>query len=233
MYPAQVQGQDAARQICRGIQYFNDKKNVDVIIVARGGGSFEDLFAFNEECVARAVFASEIPIVSAVGHETDYSLSDMAADLRAPTPSAAAELVVKDKQAMVEYLRGYQSKLFTALKDIAGQYEKRLEALAGSIRAYPFDLQIKQIKGNIMMERERMTKSVFGMIDRNTLIIEKYLNSLDNLNPRNVLKRGFAIVYDENNRVVMSKDTAGADMDIEFYDGRVSVVRKDGTDGGI
>jgi exodeoxyribonuclease VII large subunit len=104
VYPVQVQGSAAARQICNGVAYFNTQKNVDVIIVARGGGSFEDLFAFNEEIVARAVYSSGIPVISAVGHETDYTLCDMAADLRAPTPSAAAELAVPEKQAVRDYI---------------------------------------------------------------------------------------------------------------------------------
>jgi exodeoxyribonuclease VII large subunit len=98
LYPVRVQGEYAASEIARGIEYFNQRKEVDVIIVARGGGSLEDLWAFNEEEVARAIFCSQIPIVSAVGHETDYTISDFVADVRAPTPSAAAELVVKDKR---------------------------------------------------------------------------------------------------------------------------------------
>lgn len=108
LYPVQVQGEGASREIVRAIDYFNDRMNVDVIIVGRGGGSFEDLLAFNEERVARAIYHSKIPIISAVGHETDYTISDFVADLRAPTPSAAAELVVKDKREIkntIDYLK--------------------------------------------------------------------------------------------------------------------------------
>lgn len=97
LYPVRVQGEGAAKEIAEGIEYFNQVKNVDVLIIGRGGGSLEDLWAFNEEIVARAIFDSKIPIISAVGHETDYTISDFVADLRAPTPSAAAELVVRDK----------------------------------------------------------------------------------------------------------------------------------------
>jgi len=100
VYPARVQGEEAWREIARGIEYFNRERKVDVLIIARGGGSLEDLWAFNEEGLARAIFRSRIPIISAVGHETDYTISDFVADLRAPTPSAAAELVVKDKREL-------------------------------------------------------------------------------------------------------------------------------------
>ncbi len=100
LYPVKVQGEGAAKEIAEGIRYFNRKGEVDVIIAGRGGGSLEDLWAFNEEVVARAIFHSHIPVISAVGHETDYTIADFVADLRAPTPSAAAELVVKDKREL-------------------------------------------------------------------------------------------------------------------------------------
>jgi exodeoxyribonuclease VII large subunit len=109
LYPVRVQGEGASSEITKGIKYFNQLADVDVIIVGRGGGSLEDLWAFNEEGVARAIYHSKIPIISAIGHETDYTISDFVADLRAPTPSAAAELVVRDKREVeniVSYLRG-------------------------------------------------------------------------------------------------------------------------------
>ena len=111
LYPVRVQGEGAASEIARGIEYFNEQMEVDVIIVARGGGSLEDLWAFNEEEVARAIFYSQIPILSAVGHETDYTISDFVADLRAPTPSAAAELVVKDKRDVKNTLQFLEVRL--------------------------------------------------------------------------------------------------------------------------
>ncbi len=111
LYPVRVQGEDASEEISDAIEYFNRKMNVDVIIVGRGGGSFEDLWPFNEEIVARAIYDSKIPIISAVGHETDYTISDFVADLRAPTPSAAAELVVKDKREVKNSLRYLEERL--------------------------------------------------------------------------------------------------------------------------
>ncbi len=118
LYPVRVQGEGASSEIAGGIRYFNDQMNVDAIIVGRGGGSLEDLQAFNEEVVARAIYHSRIPVISAVGHETDFTIADFAADLRAPTPSAAAELAVRDKRELksaVEYLR---NNLETKMKQI-------------------------------------------------------------------------------------------------------------------
>jgi exodeoxyribonuclease VII large subunit len=111
LYPVRVQGEGAALEIAGGIDYFNAMNEMDVIIVGRGGGSIEDLWAFNEEEVARAIYRSKIPIISAVGHETDYTIADFVADLRAPTPSAAAELVVKDKRQVKEILDQWESRL--------------------------------------------------------------------------------------------------------------------------
>jgi exodeoxyribonuclease VII large subunit len=115
-YPAQVQGEAAAGEVSAGIKYFNRAKNVDVIIVARGGGSAEDLAAFNHEGLARTVFASEIPIISAVGHETDVTIIDFVADLRAPTPSAAAELVILSRQEIEDQAGSLQSRLARAVR---------------------------------------------------------------------------------------------------------------------
>ncbi len=227
VYPAQVQGKDAARQITGGIKYFNDKKSVDVIIVGRGGGSFEDLFAFNEESVARAVFESEIPIVSAVGHETDFSLCDMAADLRAPTPSAAAELVVRSKQDIIDYIRAQKQRLFENLADALHQRQLLADMLTGSIKAFPLSMKLEQAGERITASCRMIKTSLIGLLEKNTLLLGNQINNLNSLNPQNVLKRGFAIVYDENNNVITSSKKSRENMDIEFADGRVSVTRKD------
>ncbi|OGP68960.1 MAG: exodeoxyribonuclease VII large subunit, partial [Deltaproteobacteria bacterium RBG_13_53_10] len=118
LYPARVQGEGAAQEIVDGLEYFNEFTEVDVIILARGGGSLEDLCAFNEESVARAIYRSKIPVISAVGHETDYTISDFVADLRAPTPSAAAEMVVRDKRETRQILRHMQDRLESEMRQI-------------------------------------------------------------------------------------------------------------------
>jgi exodeoxyribonuclease VII large subunit len=116
LYPAQVQGEGAAEQIAAGIEYFAESGWPEVLIVARGGGSLEDLWAFNEERVARAIAASPVPVISAVGHETDFTIADFVADLRAPTPSAAAELVASTRQSMLEGLSGAEGRLRQAAR---------------------------------------------------------------------------------------------------------------------
>jgi len=129
LYPVRVQGEGAASEIAKGIEYFNEQKEVDVIILARGGGSLEDLWAFNEEELARAIFYSQIPIVSAVGHETDYTISDFVADVRAPTPSAAAELVVKDKRDVKNTLQFLEVRLGSEVLQILQEGRTHLSHL--------------------------------------------------------------------------------------------------------
>jgi exodeoxyribonuclease VII large subunit len=116
IYPAQVQGESAASEVAAGVNYFNRAKNVDVIIIARGGGSIEDLAAFNDEKLARTIAASAIPVISAVGHETDFTIADFVADLRAPTPSAAAELVIESKHRLAEHLAHLHQRLARATR---------------------------------------------------------------------------------------------------------------------
>ena len=227
VFPAQVQGKDAALQICRGIAYFNNKKNVDVIIVGRGGGSFEDLFAFNEECVARAVYDSDIPIVSAVGHETDFSLCDMAADLRAPTPSAAAELVVMRRQDIEAMIDDRRMTMGASLTDVLRYNESRLSRAADMIRAHPLQLMISKTLQRVVSQQQMLHSSIKARLERYRLILGQYRSNLDSLNPKGVLGRGYALVYDNNGRVVTSAANAPTAMAVEFHDGRVSVQRKD------
>lgn len=133
LYPVRVQGEGASEEIAEGLRYFNRTKNVDVIIVGRGGGSLEDLWTFNEEGLARAIYHSRIPVISAVGHETDYTISDFVADLRAPTPSAAAELVVKDKKELIRDLLYLKSRLESQVSTIIGEARADLAYLLRSL----------------------------------------------------------------------------------------------------
>jgi exodeoxyribonuclease VII large subunit len=227
VYSAQVQGYDAARQICSGIRRFNDMNDVDVIIVGRGGGSFEDLFAFNEECVARAVYDSDIPVVSAVGHETDFSLCDMAADLRAPTPSAAAEMVIPKKQDIVAYIENRQDAMRSALRETNRQYELRLDRLRDMMRSYPLQLKVTQTQQAVSSCRELMRRSITTLLERYKLILDRYENSLENLNPKGVLERGYTLVYDDAGHIITSVMAAGDAMSIEFHDGHIAVQRKE------
>ena len=130
IFPAQVQGETAASEVAGGVRWFNKARNVDVIIVARGGGSLEDMAAFNDEGLARTIATSTIPVISAVGHETDFTICDFVSDLRAPTPSAAAELVIRSKQELDERLTTLRTHLARALRVRLLEYEKRLDRLA-------------------------------------------------------------------------------------------------------
>jgi exodeoxyribonuclease VII large subunit len=130
IYPAQVQGEGAAGEVAAGVKYFNRAKNVDVLIIARGGGSVEDLAAFNDEALARAIAASALPVISAVGHETDFTIADFVADLRAPTPSAAAELVIDSKRQLAEHLAHLHQRLVRAARYRLLMARSRLTELA-------------------------------------------------------------------------------------------------------
>jgi exodeoxyribonuclease VII large subunit len=225
VYPVPVQGTDAAAKVGAGIRHFNRAKDVDVIIVARGGGSFEDLFAFNEETVARAVYASDIPVVSAVGHETDYTLCDMAADLRAPTPSAAAELVVREKQAVLDALESRKSALGQALLGALESRERRLSSVAAALSAYPLRLKLDRAGESIAGQLVLMQRGANAAFQAAAMRLVQYQDRLESLNPRNVLSRGYALVYSGEGRVVASSAAATQRMEIEFADGRVAVER--------
>ena len=152
--PARVQGEGAAAEIVRGIERLNRLGTIDVMIVGRGGGSIEDLWPFNEEVVARAVFASEVPVVSAVGHETDFSISDFVADVRAATPSAAAELVVPDRREIVATLGAIQSRLARALKYTVDRLGDELSLFEGNrYFRYPQEMVITRLQGLDDLER--------------------------------------------------------------------------------
>ena len=143
LYPVKVQGEGAAEEIAQAIQQFNLYGNIDVLIVGRGGGSLEDLWAFNEEVVARAIFKSEIPIVSAVGHEIDFTIADFVADLRAPTPSAAAELVVPNRLDVIEFIQNFCYNSAQRMGDTLKSNRERIQSLVGS---YAFNRPLDMVR---------------------------------------------------------------------------------------
>ena len=224
LYPALVQGDGAAQSIVNGI-YALERFGVDVIIVGRGGGSMEDLWAFNEEIVARAIFECSIPIISAVGHETDTTIADYVADLRAPTPSAAAELAVYDIRELegallsfqLELNRAFNGKLERAEEQIR-QYEGRLRLLSpqnqlNEKRQAAADLEDKL---RIRMEQQLMQKK-HGL----ELLAER----LEALSPVKKLSQGYAFVADKEGRGVSdaSRLQVGDGLDIHMLNGKVSV----------
>ncbi|MHB1315574.1 MAG: exodeoxyribonuclease VII large subunit [Christensenellales bacterium] len=220
LYPVAVQGGSAARETIAGLAYFNQRDDIDLIILGRGGGSAEDLWAYQNEELARAVFQSRIPVISAVGHETDFTLTDFAADLRAPTPSAAAELAVPVRDEMLEKIDAAQALLHRAVTSKITGLRQKLEALKGS-RAlhsprqillqrtqqvdHAADLLLRGIKAGFANKRQR-----FG------LAMEK----LEMLSPMNVLKRGYAIVRKNDQAVTSAAQLKpGETIVVSFFDG--------------
>ena len=225
--PVKVQGEGAAQEIAKAIEDFNRYRLADVLIVGRGGGSLEDLWAFNEECVPRAVFKSQIPIISAVGHETDVSLCDYAADIRAPTPSAAAEIAVREQAALLQNLSAAQEVLKRSLSQIVTQHKLKLESITRhSAIADPYTLigQLLQkmddigprfaesLKGKVERKQQILEMTSRQLSDRLTTAMEVRLRKeklkglvshLKSIDPKNLLKKGYAIVFDQKDQSVM------------------------------
>lgn len=202
LYPALVQGERAAESIVRGIRAV-DRQGADIIIVGRGGGSIEDLWAFNEEAVARAIFECGTPIVSAVGHETDFTIADFAADLRAPTPSAAAELAVPEIQRFLEELTAYQESLGAALREKCGQYRAALREAELKLRLKTPEHRIREKRMHAAALKERVEAA---MRRKTTALRQRFLRDtgrLDMLSPLNRLRGGFAYLTDARGRAVL------------------------------
>ncbi len=204
LYPVQVQGPEAPMQIVHGIEVFNELNNVDVIIVGRGGGSIEELWAFNDERVVRAIAASKIPIVSAVGHQTDYTLADFAADRRAATPSQAAEFVVPDVRELYKYISTLHNMLESNIRNVLQYHFRRLEQITlNRVFTYPYEVLAdrQQALDNCMQRLEQAMKVIIR--DKKhlfTITAEK----LAMLNPLAVLARGYSIVHTLDGQVVKS-----------------------------
>lgn len=194
LYPVQVQGEQAAGQIARAIDRLNELDCADVIIVARGGGSLEELWAFNEEVVARSIFSSRLPVVSAVGHETDFTIADFVADLRAPTPSAAAELVVPEKTALEEKLAVLEKRLTGALVkkvDVSRlNYDKILKS---TVFRQPLNM-VYQERMRLDLAGRALLKAARYNSDKSCKRLAALVGRLDALSPLAILARGYGIV---------------------------------------
>lgn len=223
LYPALVQGEGAKESIVKGIETL-DAAGMDVIIVGRGGGSIEDLWAFNEEEVARAIFNCRTPVISAVGHETDTTIADFVADLRAPTPSAAAELAVADIRQILETFRAYRQKLGHSmenqiyfLRQRMRQYEMKLEYASP---AY----QIQEKRTHLLDAEERLHSAMENQIFRARQNLNIYIERLKGLSPLDKLNQGFSYVEDKNNRSVtqISQVKPGDVLKIQVTDGKIT-----------
>ncbi len=221
LYPVPVQGEGAAEKIADGIRFMNENNLADVLILARGGGSLEDLWPFNEEIVAHAIYNSKLPIISAVGHETDFSISDFVADLRAPTPSAAAELAVPDIYEIKQKINVYQNRLRMSLVKKVEIMKLRYEKCMNS-RVFKeptrnindnylrIDNYIKRLENTIKIkQKEEKTKYI------------ELISKLDALSPLKTLTRGYSII-ESDNKIINSykKLSTGDKVKLKFYDGQ-------------
>lgn len=226
IYGAAVQGPEAAGQLVEGIRCFNTKKNVDVIILARGGGSLEDLWPFNDESLAIAISKSEIPIISAVGHETDYSISDFVADLRAPTPSAAAELVIPEKKVLKEALAINEKRLINNLSFSLNKERDRLSRLenARSLQK-PLDTINQKRQSLDALERSLILHGRTGL-DKTRTSLKTVVARLDALSPLTVLSRGYGVIQNEDGKLIRSVKglKSGDKLVITMTDGKFSTV---------
>lgn len=222
LYPAQVQGEGAAASIVKGLQAL-DAYGVDVIIAGRGGGSIEDLWAFNEEIVARAIFDCQTPVISAVGHETDWTIADYVADLRAPTPSAAAELAVGDVRVLMETIGHYMQRLTQLmqgktqnLRSLYKQYLLRLEHLS------PMYL-VQQKKQYSMELEERLKAGMEGKIQRKRQELSIYIERLKGLSPLDKLNQGYSYVAVEDGKTLCSVEQVkkGDQIFVHVGDGNI------------
>ncbi len=220
LLPVPVQGEGAAQKIADAINLMNEKKLADVLIIARGGGSLEDLWPFNEEVVARAIYASEIPLISAVGHETDFTIADFVADLRAPTPSAAAELANPDIYELKNKINTYKNRSRLSLKKKIQYMKLSYEKLiSSSVFSDPYkiindkyleiDRNIKLLENSIKMKQK----------EKQSLFAER-VAKLDALSPLKTLTRGYCITEKDNKIIKSIKDLKIDDeIEIKFFDG--------------
>ena len=203
LYPALVQGKDAAPSIIRGIETL-DACGVDVIIVGRGGGSIEDLWAFNEESVAYAIFRCSTPVISAVGHETDFTIADYVADLRAPTPSAAAELAVADVSGILAQMEQYQQQLARRMTDRLLDKRTRLSEISGKLQFLSPQNQIREQRQLLIEKEEKLQYRMANVLENKRHRMLIYIERFRGLSPLDKLKQGYAYVADAQGKTVTS-----------------------------
>ena len=225
LFPALVQGDGAKESIVRGIRTL-DRAGVDVIIVGRGGGSIEDLWAFNEECVARAVFECETPVISAVGHETDTTIVDYVADLRAPTPSAAAELAVMDVHAFDRQLSQIRERLYQDMRAVLDRKAQELVHVKLRLEGVSPKSRLQQRKQYLDELSSRMTYRMQHKYTASRNQLEVYISRLEGLSPLARLSRGFAFVADPDGKGITSvrQVQTGDTLQIHVTDGRIQAV---------
>ncbi len=250
IYPARVQGEGAAEEIVEGIKCFNSLPDIDVVIVGRGGGSIEDLWAFNSEIVARAIFNSKIPIISAVGHEIDFTIADFVADVRASTPSAAAELVIEKEEAFKERISNLHLRMVNALKYLFQRKKSYALSLLKSEVIINFPSVLRTIYQRVdelemrvwevirkMQDKFREEKALFSLLDHRLKSgVKNILNKnearwrslsaqLNNLSPLSILKRGYSLCWKNHGKILVKNAKQvkiEEDVKVTFYKGEIT-----------
>ena len=224
IYPTQVQGPSSLDSIINAIEIANTRNEVDVLVVARGGGSIEDLWSFNDERVVRAIAVSNIPTISAIGHETDFTIADFVADLRAPTPTAAAEIISSELSLFFENLASFQQDLFQIMQNKLyeiyqkiDQYEKRLLSPQEKIKTQ-----------NILIDNfsKRIQTSMLRYLEMYQNKVESLEQSLILLNPNEILSRGYSIAFDENNKAITKEENVSLNdkVKIKLHHGQLNTL---------
>ena len=248
IFPAEVQGEGASIQVMEGIDYLSRSTDVDVVIVARGGGSMEDLWPFNEERVARAIVRSKKPVISAVGHEVDFTISDFVADLRAATPSAAAEIVIKSKAEIADRVRLLEGRLESIMKNRVNRLRNFLASKVGSRGFVVAENRIRRLSQRVdelgdrleqagrtrafieprvhrvELSEQRLSTAIHQRLKKWHQAFAGFAHTLDALSPLAVLERGYAICLTPEGRVVRSADSVeiGSEVKVQLHEGRLS-----------
>lgn len=220
LYPAQVQGEGAAAEIVRGLRALDEAENVDVIIVGRGGGSMEDLWPFNEEIVARAISECQTPVISAVGHETDYTIADFVADLRAPTPSAAAEIAVPEQSALVSAVEGLRARMTLACEGKLNACAARLAQAQKRLAEQAPDQRLTMLSSRAELAQKRLEAALTLALQQREHRVSELRARLRALGPTSVLARGFALALKDGKPLVSAHGAQAQDeIQVILHDG--------------
>ncbi len=221
IYPVLVQGVQAPREICEGLLYLDNREDIDIIITGRGGGSIEELFAFNDELLARTIYNMKTPVVSAVGHETDFTIADFVADLRAPTPSAAAEMITPELEKLQEDLNNKFTKLNRNYAFLMEMYNRNLDYIKKDLKYYN---PLNQIKDKYQI-LDDLLRNLLNYMDRNIIDnknkIDNLYSKINYLSPISSLNRGYTIILDKNDNLI--SETEQLSVNDEF-----NLILKDG-----
>lgn len=234
LIPVLVQGENAAKDIAKAIYLMNEWNKVDIIIIGRGGGSIEDLWAFNEEIVAKAIYDSNIPIISAVGHEIDYTITDFVADLRAPTPSAAAELAIPDLIETKIKIDYFNKRLTNGFASNTSKYKTKLNQISNKLLLNDPSKQIHDLQNQIDRLKKDLNKSMQFYLQSNEAALVNIINKLEASSPLSILKKGYSICCKDNGQTILNVDNVykGDILTVQLNDGYV-VAKVEGKEKGI